>query len=418
MSQTTGAAPITPSTPKGGYTTPSPSGHDRRPSDMRTAGGKERRFTVSPGNKPSALIKNKKLPWRFLKHLKTLPSMAGKTVAITGTTTGTGWVLATVCARQGARVIMLNRPSSRAAAALSALQSEPGPDGAATSAEHVDCDLTSFASTRAAAASVRELVGDGGLDVVCCNAGVMHWIDEPTGDGFDLQMQVNQISHFLLVCELWPQLTQAGELRGEARVVMHSSAARYIPGSAGMPGMIVPSCVQRLKPRFFEPHAAGGLGGEGCCSSVTMTMFAGKTQERYQQSKLANFVFAYALRDKIHASAGCKVKSLVTHPGICTTMLAYNGTLKHGFVPKALIWMFEAVVMQACEDGALGIIRCSCDATVDNGDFFGPTCPGYPACFWGEAVKRKPESWASDDAAQKELVWAKCEEACGVKFVV
>ena len=89
-----------------------------------------------------------------------------------------------------------------------------------------------------------------------------------------------------------------------------------------------------------------------------------------------------------------------------------------GSASVPLIWMFEAVVMQACEDGALGIIRCSCDATVDNGDFFGPTCPGYPACFWGEAVKRKPESWASDDAAQKELVWAKCEEACGVKFVV
>ena len=41
--------------------------------------------------------------------VKTLPSLKGKTVAITGTTTGTGFVAAHTLANVGARVLLLNR---------------------------------------------------------------------------------------------------------------------------------------------------------------------------------------------------------------------------------------------------------------------------------------------------------------------
>merc|ERR1719160_2267477 len=47
-----------------------------------------------------------------------LPKMEGKVVAITGCTTGTGFVTAMELARLGARVLLLNRPSSRAEVAL------------------------------------------------------------------------------------------------------------------------------------------------------------------------------------------------------------------------------------------------------------------------------------------------------------
>lgn len=38
-----------------------------------------------------------------------LPSLAGKTIAITGCTTGTGLVAAIACASHGASVVLLNR---------------------------------------------------------------------------------------------------------------------------------------------------------------------------------------------------------------------------------------------------------------------------------------------------------------------
>ena len=46
----------------------------------------------------------------------------------------------------------------------------------------------------------------GGLDVLCCNAGVMDLADERTVDGYEVQMQVNHLSHAILVNKLMPNL--------------------------------------------------------------------------------------------------------------------------------------------------------------------------------------------------------------------
>merc|ERR1719454_2525223 len=84
----------------------------------------------------------------------------------------------------------------------------------------------SFAAVKETAQKLKEELGDSGLDVLCNNAGIMATKDEATVDGCDTQMQTNHLSHFLLTAELWPLLEKAAELRGEARVVNHSSMAR------------------------------------------------------------------------------------------------------------------------------------------------------------------------------------------------
>jgi len=102
----------------------------------------------------------------------------------------------------------------------------------------VECDLRSFASVEAAAKRVAELCPEG-VHVLANNAGVMALPDEATGDGFDVQMQTNHLSHFLLTRELMPLLERAAEADGEARVVNHSSGARMFPQ-------------RTLLPRFLE----------------------------------------------------------------------------------------------------------------------------------------------------------------------
>ena len=52
-------------------------------------------------------------------------------------------------------------------------------------------------------------------------------------------------------------------------------------------------------------------------------MMTGANYERYQQTKLANLVFTYALRDKL-AAKGSKVKALCAHPGVAPTSLMLN----------------------------------------------------------------------------------------------
>ena len=74
--------------------------------------------------------------------------------------------------------------------------------------------------------TITDLCKDG-LDVICNNAGIMALKDQATIDGFDIQMQTNHLSHFLLTKELLPLLEIAAEKRGEARIVNHTSISRY-----------------------------------------------------------------------------------------------------------------------------------------------------------------------------------------------
>jgi NAD(P)-dependent dehydrogenase (short-subunit alcohol dehydrogenase family) len=227
-------------------------------------------------------------PTRYYHDLvRGFPPMTGKTVFITGCTSGTGLVLAKTCGKLGARVVMLNRPSERADRALNQLV-DAGAD-----AVLVPCDLTSFDSVRAAGAMLRERFADSGCDVLCNNAGVMGLPDQATGDGFDVQMQANHLSHFLLTHEVWPLLEKAAELHGEARVVNHSSGARGKPG-------------QELFAKYLQKNG-GSLGGDG---------FPGLAKwARYRQTKLANLLFTYALHERANARSGNRVKSLCAHPG-------------------------------------------------------------------------------------------------------
>ena len=123
--------------------------------------------------------------------------MTGKVVLITGTTSGTGYVCATEMAKLGATVVLLNRASERAASALEKLRATV-PGG---TFDAITCDLQDFASVRQAADEIRARYNV--VDVLCNNAGVMALEDRATKDGYDVQMQTNCISHFLLTKELF-----------------------------------------------------------------------------------------------------------------------------------------------------------------------------------------------------------------------
>ena len=154
----------------------------------------------------------------------TLPSMKSKTVLITGTTSGTGKVAAHTVAELGAKLIVLNRKSQRSEKFFTELTSTfPEAD-----VHNVECDLQSFSSVRKAVVQIKELCPEG-VHVLCNNAGVMALPDQATEDGFDVQMQTNHLSHFLLTCELLPLLEKAAHDSGEARIVNHSSIARMNP---------------------------------------------------------------------------------------------------------------------------------------------------------------------------------------------
>ncbi len=301
--------------------------------------------------------------------------MSGKVVAITGTTSGTGYVCARELAKKGARVILLNRKSERSQNSLQQLQASV-PNG---KFEAIDCDLQSFASVKKAMEAVKskhEL-----MDVLVNNAGVMALRDAATADGYDVQMQTNVLSHFLITKELFPLLRKSKE----ARIVNHSSMARL-----GGP----------LISDYFEPKG-GNLGGDG--TEEENLRFRGPRWERYHQTKLANAVFTYGLQQKLEEANITHVIPLLAHPGLAATNLQLT-TASDGGMEKNADLMQRA---QSPEDGAAGIIRCTMDPTAQAGHFYGPTAgwSGYPDLL-------TPEDFLSDDA-NINIFWDGCEKAVG-----
>ena len=317
-----------------------------------------------------------------------LPSMAGKTVAITGTTSGTGRVAAFTVAEKGAKVVLLNRKSERSAEMAGALRASfPN-----ANIVDIECDLMSFASVQAAADKVKQACPEG-VHVLCNNAGIMAMKDEATGDGFDVQMQVNHLSHFLLTAELMPLLEKAAAESGDARIVNHSSVARMNPG-------------KKLIGDYLEKKG-GNLGGDG-----GGMLTGGARWVRYNQTKLANCAFTAALHERLQKK-GSKVKALVAHPGLSNTSLQVT-TSKDGGMGNLLTgWLMK--LGQSEEDGTMGILSCMCVTDAKSGEFHGPGKGGF-------ALKGKVEVWPLeafyDNAETRDLLWSKSNDAIGKDFVI
>eukprot|EP00892_Ulva_mutabilis_P002896 jgi/Ulvmu1/12607/UM092_0038.1 len=172
----------------------------------------------------------------FDKYVAQMTSCESNVYAITGTTTGMGFNAMKVLFSKGAHVMALNRPSERSTTACQTVRDECSESNGKIT--EISCDLQSFESVRAAGAEVLSQLGDTGLNALVCNAGVMALPDKATGDGYDVQMQTNHLSHFLLASSVFPALQKAAEVSGSARIVGHSSGSRKWPARPAMPNKL------------------------------------------------------------------------------------------------------------------------------------------------------------------------------------
>ena len=213
--------------------------------------------------------------------------------------------------------------------------------------------------------------------------------DAATSDGFDVQMQTNHLSHFLLTKELFSALEKAAELRDEARIVNHSSIARF---------------GKKLNAKYLEKNG-GNLGGNG--SSM---FFGGARWGRYQQTKLANAAFTSCLHEKLQI-ANPKIKTMVAHPGLATTSLHDTTVGDGGMSSWSTGLMMKAG--QSMEDGAIGIIKCMADPEAKSGTFRGPG--SGKMAMKGPVVAFDLEDFYNNQET-RDLLWNKSCEAIGETF--
>jgi len=144
-------------------------------------------------------------------------SLAGRTVVLTGPTSGLGRAAAGSCARMGARLVLVGRDAGRLERTRSELLAET-PGLAVTT---VVADMASLPSVRAAAEEILER--EPRLDVIVDNAGAMFETREVTAEGFERTFATMVLGPFVLVARLLPRLAESPD----ARLVAVTSGGMY-----------------------------------------------------------------------------------------------------------------------------------------------------------------------------------------------
>ena len=140
---------------------------------------------------------------------------SGRTVLVTGATSGIGFETAVALARLGDTVLVHGRTVAKASAAAAEVGRRAGADARV---EPIAADLSSLAEVRRLGAEVAARPEP--LDVLLNNAGLYMRRRRLTVDGLETTFAVNHLAPFLLTDLLLPRLREAG-----GRVVTVASEA-------------------------------------------------------------------------------------------------------------------------------------------------------------------------------------------------
>jgi len=204
--------------------------------------------------------------------------MQGKTVVVTGGTSGIGEVTACELARQGARIVLVARDRQRGADTMAKLRAA---NPSATHAIHY-ADLSSIAEMKRVANEIA--AAESKVDVLVNNAGAVFLSRHESVDGLEMTFATNHMAYFILTNTLLDRLKAAGS----ARIVSTASGA----------------------------HSAGKLdfGDLQLKSKYAVT-------RAYGNSKLCNILFTRELAKRLKGSG---VTATCLHPGFVGTRFGQN----------------------------------------------------------------------------------------------
>lgn len=293
------------------------------------------------------------------KHL-----LAGKTAIITGANSGIGLEAAKDLAAKGARIVMAVRNLQKGNAARQEIIGRHPQ----AQVELMQLDLTDLTNIRFFTERFRS--ENDSLDLLINNAGVMMPPYTKTKDGFELQFGGNHLGHFALTGLLLPLLNNTPF----SRVVTIASLAH-----------------NRGKIDFDNLDGSKGY----------------KAKKFYNQSKLANLMFALEL-DKKLKEHGCQTISVACHPGISATNIF---KLRKRDAPKFLRNAAN-FYLQPPEMGALATVYAAVHPSLTGGEYIGPDGKGYRK---GYPTLETPHD-AALDATVANRLWEVSEKLTGVKF--
>jgi NAD(P)-dependent dehydrogenase (short-subunit alcohol dehydrogenase family) len=279
--------------------------------------------------------------------------MNGKTVVITGGTSGIGEVAAEELAGMGARIVLVARNKSRANATLARLR-ERGP-WLAHSVHHAD--LTRLAEMKRVAAQIAGQ--EPRIDVLINNAGALFATRQVTEDGLEYTFALNHLAYFVVTEGLRDRLVASAP----ARIVNTASAAHH--------GAILD---------FDDFQSEKGF-------SAT---------KAYSRSKLCNILFTRELASRLH---GTGVTANCLHPGFVATRF---GDQSGGLISR-FVWVAKFFAISP-EEGAKTIVHLASSSDV----------AGVSGKYFDACRARTPSLPARDDGVAL-LLWQRSAALAGIK---
>lgn len=265
--------------------------------------------------------------------------MQGKTVIITGATSGIGEVAAIRLAEMGARIVFTARDRSRADATMAKLRAaNPGADHAM----HI-ADLSTLAAMKQVGT---ELAREPQIDVLVNNAGALFNRRQETVDGLEMTFAVNHMAYFVITNLIVPHLKPG------ARIVSTASNA----------------------------HRGAKLDFGDLQSRKRYAGFA-----VYSKSKLANILFNRELARQ--APQGVTANAL--HPGFVATRFGDQS----GGLMQRLVGLAKPVGAISPEEGAKTIVYLASS----------PEVAGLTGEYFYKCRIETPTKEAQNDADAKRL---------------
>jgi len=281
--------------------------------------------------------------------------MNGKTVVITGATSGIGEAAALALAGKGARIVFAARDAAKARALQDQL-TRANPDAAH---DHVLGELSTLAGMRAAGEALAAKAPR--IDVLVNNAGAIFDHRQVTADGLEMTFAVNHMAYFVITEILRPNLDGA-----DARIVSTASGA----------------------------HVMGRVNFDDLQLAQKYSAMAA-----YGTSKLFNILWTRELARRL---AGTGVTANCFHPGGVNTGFGSNtkGLLK-------TIFGLAGPLMLTPAKGADTLVWLAS----------APEVEGQTGGYWVKRKLTQPSAAGRDDAAAARL-WAESARIAGMAETV
>ena len=265
--------------------------------------------------------------------------MQGKTVIITGATSGIGEVSAIHLAEQGARIVFTARDKARADDTMAALRKAgPGADHAVHMA-----DLSKLSEMKRVGAL---LAREPEIDVLVNNAGALFNKRQETEDGLEMTFALNHMNYFVITNLLLPRLKPG------ARIVSVASNAH-----------------RGARLNFDDLQSTRGYIGFPV----------------YSRSKLANILFNRELARRVPAG----VTANALHPGFVATRFGDNS----GGLMRTVLKVAKPIGAISPEEGAKTIIYLASS----------PDVAGVTGEYFFECKVTTPTAEARNDADARRL---------------